>query len=68
MEKTMTLNLRVNPTVKQQAEPQLRLYAGGRREVSAHQHRGQLYLRDPRRGSRHPAGCGGRYRRHEHPA
>ena len=49
-------------------QPQLRLYAGGRREVSAHQHRGQLYLRDPRRGSRHPAGCGGRYRRHEHPA
>ena len=49
-------------------QPQLRLYAGGRRKVSAHQHRGQLYLRDPRRGSRHPAGCGGRYRRHEHPA
>ena len=49
-------------------QPQLRLYAGGRREVSAHQHRGQLYLRDPRRGSRHPAGCGGRYHCHEHPA
>ena len=49
-------------------QPQLRLYAGGRREVSAHQHRGQLHLRDPRHCSRHPAGCGGRYRRHEHPA